>query len=90
MSGKPEFVKWVERYKVARRRWGQFVWDESIGPGTNATKVVIMKRVAGDWPDNSALVTLADGDDPRYPNHFGGRVVPLIHSDKKTVEVYVD
>lgn len=68
--------------------WGEFRYAMYGGSGYS-NKWRIIKRLAGEWPTDAQLITLADGDDPDHPSHFGGRVDAL-HNDTKHVTVYVD
>ena len=44
--------------------------------------------LSGAWPDDNSLITLCDGDDPKTPHHFGGKVNKF--GNKASVDVYVD
>lgn len=90
MAGRPEFVKWIgDGFKVRRMRWGGFEYDEAAASGSRTVKAHEFRLVAGEWPDDGALITLNDGGDPRFPNHFGGRVTYL-NDGAKRVETYID
>lgn len=86
----PEFLGWQNGLgKTARRKFGEFVWDEDSLPGSNSRKVKQMTRIEGYWPDDESLITLADGDEPPRKFHFGG-IVERISSDVRRVTVYID
>lgn len=48
-----------------------------------------VELLEGEWPNDSAIITLCDGGDPdKPPCHFGGHVVKCGRT--ATVDVYVD
>ena len=87
---KPEFVGWIGEGRTrARRRWEGFVYDEISVASGYANKSVVLQRVEGEWPDDATLITLADGDDPEHPSHFGGKVWRYA-AGMRRVTVYID
>lgn len=88
----PQFIEWSrdEGYKVRRMRWGGFVYEErGGGAGFNQSRRTF-ERVEGEWPDDDTLITLADGDDPDHPRHFGGFVKDGDGLYVKHITVYTD
>ena len=85
----PTFVAWIRTHS-RRMRWGGFVYDERGGGAGFTQSRRILKRIEGDWPDDATLITLADGDDPDHPHHFGGVVVDGDGPDEKRITVYTD
>lgn len=80
----------VDGQMITRLQYRDFVWEWGKRDyPTRASKRSEMMRIAGGWPPDSALVTLADGDDPGMPSHFGGHV-ESIGPDRKRVTVYID
>lgn len=44
--------------------------------------------IKGTWPKDEDLITLCDGDDPKHPCHFGGKVFKT--GNTAHILVYVD
>ena len=88
---RPEFIEWVET-GGARRRCGDFEYIDGL-PGSQASyygrKVQVIERVSGEWPSDKDLITIADGDDPESPHHFGGQV-HTIGTDRRSVHILTD
>ncbi len=84
----PTFVAWIGRHR--RMRWGKFVYEErGGGAGFNHSRRTL-QRIEGEWPDDATLITLADGDDPEQPHHFGGFVRDGDGPNEKHITVYTD
>lgn len=84
----PQFVAWVGT-NSRRMQWGKFVYEERGGGAGFTQRRRIFERIEGDWPDDTTLITLADGDDPEHPHHFGGFVEDR-GPDAKHITVYTD
>jgi hypothetical protein len=55
-----------------------------------ATHSFHVDLVDGEWPEDSDLITLCDGDTPPHSRHFGGRVAKSADRRSAEVDVYVD
>lgn len=87
----PQFIEWVGGGFARRRmRWGKFVYEERGGGAGFTQRRRTFERIAGEWPDDATLITLADGDDPEHPHHFGGFVEAGDGPSVKRITVYTD
>lgn len=86
---KPQFEGWVgDGHTTRRMRWGEFVYEDRSAGSRYGSKPVTFRRIEGEWPSNEALITLADGDDPAHPHHFGGTVNGF--GEERHIVVYTD
>lgn len=47
-----------------------------------------IELISGEWPNDKDILTLCDGDDPKHPCHFGGKVTK--NSNKAHAILYID
>jgi len=71
------------------REWnGAKLGIERIYHGYSECRYIV-KLVSGNWPSDSDLITLCDGDTPPDSHHFGGWVRRSEDEESAEVAVYV-